>query len=128
MDREEVEQRLKNGENPLDLSIEKWEDAKEYLKDKKYWKDVDREKVRNMLLFWDNCALCHTYRKGKSTADQCRGCPVARKTGRINCLGSPYKSVTDAYDYELQSLKPLKLAVDQEIEFLKSLKEDGNHE
>ena len=100
MKREEMLRRLEAGENPLELSIEKWQDI------------VDKKGTEDSYL---NCALCEIYNKGLYL---CPGCPVATKTGSQFCVGTPYA------DYEKAQIhhKTRKQIAIQELEFLKSLR------
>jgi len=78
MEREEMLTRLGIGEDPLDLTIEKWERiAAGTGKNREY----------------SNCALCEVYSKRGTTPQgyrACKGCPVSKKTGMGNCLNTPY--------------------------------------
>ena len=68
----------------------------------------------------ENCALCHLY-----ISDDCKGCPVAEKTGRILCQETPYKTAVDLYVQikygDHKDLKSFRKAVQKEIDFLEGL-------
>lgn len=94
--------RLADGEDPLAVSIRKWEDVIENLK------HGDEEEEDGT----DNCALCETYKK-----DYCSDmCPVKTKTGKNVCDGTPYEDWSRASSTE----KLLEIAK-KEVAFLKSL-------
>ena len=96
MNREEMLKRLRKGEDPLDLSIQKWRDI------------VDGKGVDDGM---KNCALCEKFNKFEG----CYGCPVAEKTGQCFCEGTPYERI----GYPIS--KRLALA---ELRFLESLKKE----
>lgn len=96
MDRVEMLKRLGKGEDPLELSIEKWQ-------------DIADGKGENLGAY--NCALCEVYLyKG------CRGCFVYEKTKLESCVGTPY--------YDVSPFLTKKEAL-KELEFLKSLRKKG---
>jgi hypothetical protein len=68
MNRREMLQRLKDGESPLEVSIQKWQDI------------VDGTGINESS---DNCALCET------TDTTCDNCLIQIKTG-ISCRKTPY--------------------------------------
>jgi hypothetical protein len=115
MDRKELKKRLENGEDPLELSIEKWEDI------------VEKNNGQNPM-YWNNCALCLTF----WNAD-CTGCPVRERTGHDCCEGTPFEAL-EAHLSECRACERikngdgLKLCKDgmevakKELEFLKSLR------
>ena len=101
MKHKEMCERLLDGEDALELSIEKWEDIVE-------GKGED--------LGATNCALCQKYIK-----KECVDCPVYKVTRKTACERTPYR------EYEIaQSLgKParlLKKLAQKEVDFLKSLR------
>ena len=100
MDREEMLARLKAGEDPLELSIEKWQDIVEGKGDD---------------LTIENCALCELHNHAED--DDCLECPIYQATGQRYCYGTPYQSYCLSSDKE----KLLKIAKD-ELEFLKALR------
>lgn len=93
MDRTEMLKRLRKGEDPLELSIEKWQDI------------VD---VKGENLGAYNCALCELY-----LSRGCNGCVIYEKTKCSGCLGTPYEKCI-----HYSSLKDVL----EELEFLKSLR------
>lgn len=65
-------------------------------------------------------------------SNTCSGCPVKQETGRRWCIGSPYEayeSAKDAYfwgnrddeDHVADLIREMTEAIEEEIEFLKSL-------
>jgi len=98
MDREEMLKRLKKGEDPLELSIEKWQD----IVDGKGGDDGPK-----------NCALCEVY-------VWCHGCPVSEKTGSSSCDDTPYNQYSHASHGTPK--EHLKTLAKKEVKFLKSLK------
>jgi len=93
LNRKDMLARLKKGEDPLELSIEKWQDIVDG-KGRDYGSD--------------NCALCEIY--------HCSLCPVKRKA-IFGCQGTPYP------DYEnATTTKQRKKFAKLELEFLKSLR------
>lgn len=98
MNREEMLARLKKGEDPLELSIEKWEDVVD--------KGLDADQG------WENCALCEKYFPS-GCSDPCKGCPIFEKTGKHFCDGTPYEKYQITADEDIAK---------EEVEFLKSLR------
>lgn len=94
---EEMRRRLEAGEDPLDLSIQKWQDIVDGKGEEQGWK---------------NCALCQVY--------SCEGCPIA-EAGYVFCHGTPYETYCDARDRGATEAE-LKEIAKREIDFLKSLK------
>jgi len=109
MNREEMLRRLKAGEDPLDLSIEKWEDIVNHLKSIRRASDFDE----SLEAQGDNCALCEVH-------EGCRSCPVCKRTGRENCSGTPYWEFRLAW--RRYDLRAMRIAAERELEFLISLK------
>ena len=99
MNRAEMLKRLKKGEDPLELSIMKWQNI------------VDG-KGRNYGS--DNCALCETHKA-------CAECIMPRERETYGaCDFSPYM------DYQCAtSTKQRKEAAKKELKFLKSLRKGG---
>ena len=97
MNRTEMLRRLKKGEDPLEISIQKWQDI------------VDG---KGKDLGSNNCALCEKFNNSEFN---CHGCAVQQKTKRLGCRGSPYEIVTD-------ETKISKSLAQEELEFLKSLR------
>lgn len=97
MNRKQMLARLKKGEDPLELSIEKWQDI------------VDG-KGRDY--GYKNCALCETY-------FECKGCPIDTGRQPFGCWGTPY----DNYQYA-NSTRARREAASKELEFLKSLRKN----
>jgi hypothetical protein len=69
---------LKSGQDPLEVSIKKWQDI------------VDGKAACQGA---EDCALCKTYQKD----DGCDCCPVKAKTGLDYCWGTPVTSFSTYY-------------------------------
>ena len=106
MDRTEMLERLSNGEDPLEVSIKKWEDMR----------DHDARDYGHL-----NCALCETYGRRSSI----NSCPVSKCTGRFSCYDTPIDDIpgvmkiVNPEEYE----KARHWLIVREIAFLKSLRE-----
>ena len=100
MNRTEMLEKLKVGEDPLEISIKKWRDI------------VEGEGKDNGV---KNCALCKVY-------EGCCGCPVKSETGLKYCDGTPYEMYEDMYDEGLSTEEELEEAAMAELEFLISLR------
>jgi len=68
MTRKEMIERLMKGEDPLDLSIEKWEDIVEHLKKISSFEEYDERLEKGQY----NCALCELYLKMPTQGKQAR--------------------------------------------------------
>jgi len=55
--------------------------------------------------YTEDCALCE-----KFCIKECKGCPVAVKTGQIMCLGSPWINVEASFKYGLKKTKNYEAA------------------
>lgn len=100
MNREEMMRRLKAGEDPLEVSIAKWQ---EIVKNNGKKPDGTNDVA--------TCALCETYPES-----DCNGCPVAKKAGEHCCMNTPYEKWVFADDNnKLQAAK-------EELAFLISLR------
>ena len=103
MNRAEMLRRLKMGEDPLEVSIQKWQDI------------VDGKGIEE---YRDNCALCEVHRTSweeelkQSDSVACGKCPVKLKTGKPFCRKSPWTETASV------SKSSAKLVLD----FLKSLR------
>ncbi len=97
MNRTQMLERLKNGEDPLELSIQKWQDI------------VDGTGIDDMS---NNCALCEVMAQIES-GNECDPCPVCRFTTQAQCDGTPY--------IEYRAC-PSKENAQAEVDFLKSLR------
>jgi len=111
MTRKEMIKRLLKGEDPLDLSIEKWADLVEHLNKITNLKEYDERLEKGQY----NCALCELYLKNK-----CVKCPVKIATGFTECRKTPYHRFWCAW--EIKDLEGMREAAMAELEFLKSLK------
>jgi hypothetical protein len=85
------------------------------------WKRNSR--VRNpdrFLIQAEDCPLCALF-----YMNDCTGCPVAMKTGRAVCEGTPYYDAVKAWDvywYD-DNGKAARAAAREEVAFLESLRE-----
>ncbi len=104
-------QRLMKGEDPLDLSIEKWRDIVEHLNGITEFVEFNQEVEMGVC----NCALCIVYARYK-----CDGCPVKKATGYGSCDKTPYENFRQARMN--QNLEGMRKAAIAELKFLKSLK------
>jgi len=109
MTRSEMLRRLRRGEDPRDLSEEKWDNIR-------HGKGVDR--------LDENCALCEEY-FGKA----CEGCIVYIKTGKRACNNTPYREWREHQDNKHSKFTLIKVRcpeckrlADKEWRFLRSLR------
>lgn len=93
MDKKEMLKKLREGQDPLEVSIQKWQDIV----------DGEGEDLGEL-----NCALCKTFPR-----QDCRGCPIAEKTGKSGCDDTPY--------YADGPSEVIAVAM---LEFLKSLRKN----
>ena len=99
MDRKEMLARLKKGEDPLELSIEKW-------------KDIVEGKGEDVATL--NCALCEVHK-------DCKTCPIFEKSNEHDCHNTPYVTYQMAIATN-KNEKVVKARAKKELEFLKSLR------
>lgn len=86
----------------------------------KHW--LSHTKVKNLRgldVHDTGCALCSLF-----ISEECRGCPVAKKTGYPYCVGSPYNSARNAY--EDKNLLGFVQKAKAELDFLISLRNAPN--
>lgn len=105
----------------LDESIKKWKAIVLYLG------FSDGKELFGLGVNEDQCALCQIYCKhedahidedlGWNSPDDCKNCPVFKKTGKQYCEDTPYDKYMSS-DYNKQALKQAIL----EVKFLESLK------
>ena len=114
MNREEMSRRLKAGEDPLDLSIEKWKDIVNHLHEIQSKEEFDDRLEEGH----KNCALCQVY-----SANGCLNCPIRRVTGAESCLFTPWTDWVVAK--EAGSLQDMRKAAVKELVFLRGLRRDG---
>ena len=107
--------RLQAGEDPLDLSIEKWQDIVDCVDRIRQVEEFPKELEEGEA----NCALCETYLG-------CEGCPIRERTESRSCLGTPYYRFRMAWHDG--AIWTMRLAAREMLEFLKHLKDrqDGN--
>ena len=110
MNREEMLRRLRTGEDPLDLSIEKWKDIVNHLSEIQRVEDFNIELEEGA----NNCALCEVH--------SCYVCPIYEQTGRRGCYGTPYYEFKKALFY--CNLERMRIAAKRELKFLINLKKD----
>jgi len=105
MNRTEMLERLERGEDPLELSIQKWEDIVN---------GVGEDEGRY------NCALCYVYYD-----KDCKGCPVKERTGHDSCDGTPYRAWGRCRrEHLMEKGNPCREIALQELDFLKSLRKE----
>ena len=104
-----MSKRLKAGEDPLDLSIEKWKDIVNCLNRIQQVEEFGEELEAGK----DNCALCEVYKS-------CCLCPVSNQTYKEGCVGTPYDEFRLAR--RVGDLKTMRVVAERELEFLISLK------
>lgn len=102
MNRKTMLARLKAGEDPLELSIEKW-------------RDIVDGKGRDS--GESNCALCETHKEGYRV--NCEECRIYIETGQHSCDGTPQERYVWAKGKEKEELARA------ELEFLKSLRKEA---
>jgi len=115
MKREDMERRLEEGEDPLELSIEKWKDI------------INGDGYDHGS---GNCALCSVYYNGPTN---CENCPVCIATGHSNCEETPYDNyedslggdpvtINEARRIDAKRARNMLKVAKKELEFLKSLR------
>jgi len=115
MNREEMLRRLQAGEDPLDLSIEKWQNIVDCVNRIRKAREFPEELEQGC----GNCALCEAYLG-------CVDCPIRQRTKSISCLGTPYYRFRMAWHDG--AIWTMRLAAREMLWFLKRLKDrqDGN--
>lgn len=107
---EELRELIRNGADPLELSIKKWEKIVA-------GEEVDRGAI--------NCALCvaHNDYYGKANFKECGDCPVFKKTGKTACDDTPYEEWSSNGFIRVNSdnSKKARSLARKELKFLKSL-------
>ena len=118
MYREEMLERLRKGEDALELSIQKWKDIVKGLEGISEYGEFDRElqKGRN------NCALCAIYAKHYSPEDDCIGCPVKTTIDRVYCRCTPFAEFAKEQGEFCVNVGRLKAIAKREVEFLEGLR------
>jgi len=118
MKRDEMLRRLKDGEDPLELSIEKWEDIVENLESIEDVVDFNTDLETGNA----NCALCEMF-----DVIDCEGCPVA-ESGSDGCENTPYSlfrdSIEDAFGDGDSTLEDVVECARRELEFLRGLRKE----
>jgi len=113
LDRKEMLKRLYGkGEDPLELSIRKWEHIYDAIKRLRKYIPNTIGKLEDGA---HNCALCEI-----AFDSDCEVCPIAQTTNSKRCIGTPYWSFETAL--RKGDLRKLKQAARAEIDFLKSLR------
>lgn len=89
-----------------------------------HWKENEAaEAVDLVSVFGEDCALCRMFAWEK----ECKGCPVAKKTGQSGCWGSPWRDAKSARDEwcrhpgSAHARDAFRAAARAEREFLESL-------
>lgn len=118
MKRTKMIEELASGEDPLEVSIKKWE-------------DIVNEKGTDMGR--DNCALCYEYyfcHQDNRYDEYCYGCPIYEKTGEDSCKDTPYQDWGEHKKDEgrfgeawVECPECTELA-QKELDFLKSLRKE----
>lgn len=70
------------------------------------------------------CPLCRIFvlRMNTNSAKKaCNGCPIKERTGKPSCINTPYQKVCNLHDNMSTSREQLLKAIQEEINFLKSL-------
>lgn len=111
MKREEMLRRLERGDDPLDLSIQKWQDIVDCLQKIRSVREFDEDLERG----GDNCALCETF-------PDCTGCPVYEKTGCTDCAKTEYYRFRLAW--RRADLWTMRDAAEKELNFLRNLQHE----
>lgn len=89
----------------LKASIAKWEE------------NAAVTELSEARVYGDTCPLCKLFSYDINTLD-CKGCPVAVKTGKSQCNGSPWDAARGA---KYKTLGKFRAAARKEVAFLKSL-------
>ena len=96
-----------------------------------HWKENEAAESSDDVSVWgDYCALCQLF---VVKNESCDGCPVAKRTGKEQCDGSPWGAARDefkkwrwAYLVDLQEARDaFRAAARAEREFLESLLPEG---
>lgn len=102
-----------------------------------HWKENEAAESSDEASVWgDDCALCGLF---VQPHDSCKGCPVAKRTGKEQCDGSPWGAARDEFkkwrwvylvDLQdtpraLQARAAFRTAARAEREFLESLLPEG---
>lgn len=72
--------------------------------------------------YGEHCALCDMF---LNEFNRCTGCPVATRTGEIDCNNTPYWKARNAWDDYGRDSKHFRAAARKELAFLKSLLPKG---
>ena len=112
-----MEERLENGEDALELSIEKWKDIVNHLFSiKHFWEFNKALEVANA-----NCALCKVHRSEILSLNDCKHCPVFILTQKQYCHNTPYAQFNKALENPIREMRKVAR---EEWGFLKSLRND----
>jgi len=120
MNRKEMLARLKAGENPLEVSIQKWVD----LSNSRITYSVGQS----------NCALCELHNHESTSLLRrifgrskgwCEDCPVFKKTQTAFCQNTPFEQYATALFEGKTTEKKLRKIAKREVEFLKSLRKEA---
>ena len=110
MYREEMLRRLEDDEDPLELTIGKWEDLVKHLESIEDFDDYDM----GLEAGERNCALCYVFDCGC-----CEGCPVTEAVP-TGCKDTYFINFARACDNE--DLEGMKMSAKLELGFLEGLR------
>jgi len=113
MYRSEMLYRLAIGEDPLELSIQKWQDIVDCLDRITDMSEFD-QKLQNGSL---NCALCERCNLDELFCDQCI---IGIYTDQWDCRGTPFNDARMSLGSS--DIERARIACRSELEFLKSLR------
>jgi hypothetical protein len=86
------------------------------------WRRYALGTARSVILGQEYCPLCRLFNTDKIPRNErCFGCPVAAKTDRFFCRGTPFRSALKAHERFGPDSEKFKSAAREELEFLKSL-------
>lgn len=109
-----IRERLKRGEDPLNLSIKKWEGVVK--------KFEGGAHLHDLFLGCNHCPLClgpGKYDDVKRDIPLCRRCPIGKITKQDLCDGTPYQEFESA---EADDSEALAKVARQELRFLRAIK------
>tara|TARA_B100000949_G_scaffold109970_1_gene97407 strand:- start:447 stop:824 length:378 start_codon:yes stop_codon:yes gene_type:complete len=125
MTKEETIEQIRNGVDPIEVSINKWHDIRNFLLQCPGPK-LDEEEINIVMELEqgkDNCGLCTIYFKiaDHSHRRDCPDCPISQKIGYGRCISTPYQFFTENLYRGRSSVKTLLINANNEIELLESL-------
>lgn len=98
-----------------------------------HWRENEAAESSDDVSVWgDDCALCDLFVRPH---DSCKGCPVAKRTGKAQCDGSPWGAARDEFKKwrwvaqdsprATEARDAFRAAARAEREFLESLLPEG---